>query len=120
MIAGGRRLVVLDEGDGGEEPWYQPAFAFAQDTSITAFTKSPETCTVRRGTPDRPLLIMNHWVDRFPPSLRAARDVNRAAVLEQRIRACRERLGRAPNVVAVDFYETGDLIEVARDLNGRR
>jgi hypothetical protein len=117
MIAGGRRLVVLDEGDGGEEAWYQPAFVFAQTTSIRAFTERPTMCEVGRGTPERPLLIMNHWVDRFPPSPRAANDVNQAAALQRRARRCHERLGRVPNVIAVDFYENGGLLEVARALN---
>jgi hypothetical protein len=120
MIADGRRLVVLDEGDGGEASWYQPAFVFAQTTSIQAFTETPATCEAGRGTPERPLLMLNHWVDRFPPSPRAAGDVNRSTVLQRRIRECRERLGRAPNVIAVDFYENGDAIDVVRALNRAR
>ena len=120
MIASGRRLVVLDEGDGGTEPWFQPAFVFAQTTSIQAFTDSPTACEVGRGTPERPLLIMNHWIDRFPPSPRAAADVNQGAVLQRRIDTCRKRLGRTPNVIAVDFYEEGELIEVTRALTPDR
>jgi hypothetical protein len=32
MIASGRGLVILSEGDGGEASWYQPGFVFVQDT----------------------------------------------------------------------------------------
>ena len=117
MIISGRRLVVLDDKDGGDAPWHQPAFLFAQDTSISAFTKSQTACDPNRGSPESPLLIMNHWVDRFPPPPTAAEKVNRRSVLLERIRACRNRLGRVPNAIAVDFYDRGDAIAVARELN---
>lgn len=120
MIASGRRLVVLDEGDGGDAAWYEPAFAFAQTTSISAFTQDPRSCSVGRGTPERPLLIMNNWVDGFPPSPTAARKVNQTAALRHRVDACRARLGRTPNVIAVDFYDEGDVLRVVRSLNEAR
>lgn len=117
MITSGRRLVLLDDEDGGDESWLQPAFLFAQDTSIRAFTRSAMACDPSRGTPDNPLLIMNHWVDRFPPPPTAAREVNRRSALSGRIRSCRGRLGRVPNAIAVDFYDRGDLLAVVRELN---
>jgi len=117
LITSGRRLVVLDDGDGGDAPWYQPGFLFAQSTSIDAFTESRTSCQPDRGTPESPLLLMNHWVDRFPPPARAARDANRRAVLLRRTRSCRARLGRPPNLIAVDFYERGDVVQTARELN---
>lgn len=117
LITSGRRLIVLDDGDGGTAPWYQPAFAFAQDTSIAAFTEDPSSCVPRKGTPDNPLLILNNWIDRFPPPAGAARRVNGADALRARIERCRARLGRTPNVIAVDFYERGDLLGTVRELN---
>ncbi|MDQ3632318.1 MAG: hypothetical protein M3417_13825, partial [Actinomycetota bacterium] len=117
LITSGRRLVVLDDGDGGDASWYQPGFLFAQSTSIDAFTQSRTSCQPGRGSPGSPLLLMNHWVDRFPPPARAARDANRRAVLLRRTRSCRERLGRLPNLVAVDFYERGDVVRTAREIN---
>jgi hypothetical protein len=117
MITSGRRLVVLDEGDGGGAPWFQPGFVFAQNTSISAFTKDDRACEPNRGTPESPLLIANHWVDRFPPPARAAARVNRREVLERRVDRCRTRLGRRPNAIAVDFYDRGDLLETVAGLN---
>lgn len=117
LITSGRRLVVLDEHDGGGAPWFQPAFLFAQNTSIGGFTKDRSTCEPGRGTPDGPLLILNNWVDRFPPPSNAAAAANEGRALRDRVRRCRERLGRAPNAIAVDFYQRGDLFDVVRDLN---
>lgn len=117
LITSGRRLVVLADGDGGDASWYQPGYLFAQSTSIDAFTESQTSCRPGRGTPASPLLLMNHWVDRFPPPARAARDANRRAVLLRRARGCRERLGRLPNLIPVDFYERGDVVQTASELN---
>jgi hypothetical protein len=117
LVTTGRRLVVLDERDGGDAPWLQPAFRFVQNTSIDAFTQSPEVCDPGRGTPDSPLLAMNHWVDRFPPPQTSAAALNRRATLLRRASRCRRRLGRMPNVIAVDFYDRGDLIAAVDDLN---
>ncbi len=117
LITSGRRLIVLDDGDGGDAPWYQPGFLFAQSTSIDAFTESQTSCQPDRGSPESPLLLMNHWVDRFPPPARAARAANRRAVLLRRTRSCRKLLGRLPNLIAVDFYERGDVVQTARELN---
>ncbi len=117
LISSGRRLIVLDERDGGDKPWFQPGFRFAQNTSIDAFTESQSSCKPDRGTPESPLLLMNHWIDRFPPPASAALRVNRRTVLLRRARSCRERLGRLPNLVAVDYYDRGDLIATVRELN---
>ena len=119
MIASGRRLVILDERDGGGAPWYQPAFLFIQDTRISSLLESHTACDPNRGTPDSPLLLMNHWIDRFPPPLSENREVSDRATLSARVRSCRRSLNRTPNLIAVDFYERGDLIAVVRELNRR-
>jgi hypothetical protein len=120
LIASGRRLVVFDQGDGGEAAWYQPAFVFVQATSISSLLESRTACTPARGTPRSPLLLMNHWVDRFPPSPRANREASGRKTLMERIRSCRRRLGRVPNLIAVDFYDRGDVIATTNVLNRDR
>jgi hypothetical protein len=117
LITTGRRLIVLDEGDGGDRPWLQPAFVLAQNTSIDRFTDDQSSCAPGRGTPDNPLLIANHWIDRFPPPAGRAAKANAAKVLRRRVASCRDRLGRAPNAIAVDFYQRGDLLDVVREMN---
>jgi hypothetical protein len=119
MIASGRRLVVLDQGDGGDAPWYHSGFLFLQDTRIDSLLASHTACEPGRGTPDNPLLLLNHWINRFPPPLTANRRVEDRRTLLRRVRSCRRRLGRTPNLIAVDFYQQGDLIATARELNLR-
>jgi hypothetical protein len=43
--------------------------------------------------------------------------VSDRATLLRRIRACRERTGRAPNLIAVDFYDRSGVLAAARELN---
>jgi hypothetical protein len=122
MIASGRRLVILSEGDGGDAPWHQPGFVFLQDTKIDSLLESPTACLPNRGTRENPILLMNHWIDRFPPPLGENRDLTQRRALMRRVRSCRRLRGRAPNLIAVDFYDRGDVVDVARELNrdGRR
>jgi hypothetical protein len=117
LISTGRRLVVLDQGDGGDADWYQPGFLFVRDTRIKPLLEDTTSCVPNRGTPESPLLLMNHWIDRFPPPVAANARISRRDVLGRRVRRCRAKLGKRPNLIAVDFYERGDLLGVVRRLN---
>ena len=117
MIASGRRLVVFDEGDGGAEDWYQPEFLFVRDTPIRSVLRSPGSCAPGRGELESPLLLMNHWVDRFPPSPSANHRISDRPSLLTRVHSCRRRRGSVPNLIAVDFYGSSAVLQVARELN---
>jgi hypothetical protein len=76
------------------------------------------SCAVGRGAPDNSLLLVNHWLTVDPPNPAVAAKVNAGDVLRERAAACREERGRLPNIIAVDFYASGDLFEVVDELNG--
>jgi hypothetical protein len=120
LIARGRRLLVFAEKDGGAYPWYMPAFSFIQDTPLGARRPGRLRCTRWRGNADSPVLLLNHWIDRFPPRVSDNARINRRRFLEQRIARCTRSRGMAPGIVAVDFYERGALLAVARALNEGR
>ena len=62
---------------------------------------------------------MNHWIESTPmPKPSNAEVVNAYDFLLRRARRCQAERGKLPNLVAVDFYATGDLIRVTRTLNG--
>ena len=44
--------------------------------------------------------------------------MNGYAALLARARECRQERGHLPNILAVDFYDVGDLFRVVRTLNG--
>lgn len=117
LITSGRRLIVLDERDGGDAGWYQPGFVFAQDTRISSLLESRTACEPNRGIPENPLFLMNHWIDRFPPPPSENRRISDRGTLLRRVRSCREVRGRVPGLIAVDFYDRGAVIATARELN---
>ena len=52
------------------------------------------------------------------PSSALAAESNENPFLLDRLRGCDAQHGRKPNFVAVDFYESGDLIETCQKLSG--
>jgi hypothetical protein len=124
LIERDERLLVLAENDGGggKYPWYQEGFELVQETPFTfntvAAIKSPQSCQPNRGSPRNPLFLINSWIEKIPrdPDL-AARIDARDALLD-RVRTCERIRGLKPNLIAVDYYEFGDVVEVAKELNG--
>ena len=72
-----------------------------------------------RSRPRRLMLyLLNHWITTPPASLpSSAAVVNTRDALLARIQECRRLRGRIPNLIAVDFYRTGDLLDVVAELN---
>ncbi len=118
MADSGGRVLVLAENDSEGVPWYHPAWNVFQETpyhfeSTDALSNEPN-----RGGTAGSLLLMNHWITTPPANLPSnAQVINAREVLEARVEQCRQQRGKVPNVIAVDFYRTGDLVDVVRDLN---
>jgi hypothetical protein len=116
LIRATTRLIVLSEEDGGARPWYLPGFEFAQDTPLGAERPSELSCARFRGDADSPFFLLNHWIDTFPPSPSRNRPIG-GRFLERRVGRCERARGLRPNLLAVDFYERSDVIDVAGRLN---
>ena len=108
---------MLAEHDAGGADWYQPAFDVLQETALTA-TQADFACTPGRGDAANPLFLLNHWLPRRPALPSDALEVNAADVLLERARRCAADRGHVPNIVAVDFYDAGDLFTSVDALNG--
>jgi hypothetical protein len=116
LIRARTRLVVLAEQDGGARPWYLPGFELVQDTPLGATRPGQFRCRRFRGEPSSPMLLLNHWIDTFPPSV-SRNDRIGGTFLERRAERCGRLRRLVPNLLAVDFYERSDVVEVARRLN---
>jgi hypothetical protein len=115
----GTRLVVLNEDPpSGDIAWIHDGFSLIQDTPLGAGSTS--SCAPSRGSRDSPLFAVNDWVDRGPPPVEANRRVQTREALLRRIRSCERYRGLAVNLIAVDHYDQGELVEVVRDLNRER
>ncbi len=119
LIDRDERVLVFAENEAGRLPWYHQAFDIFQETPYR-FTKPSEFSNEEgRGGTKGSLLLLNHWIETTPAPLPSnAEIVNSYDVLYARAVACRRQRGMMPNLVAVDFYQTGDLFKVVRALNG--
>jgi hypothetical protein len=119
LVAADTRLVVLAEQDGGERPWYLDGFALVQDTPLGATRPSQLSCARFRGRPDSPLLMLNHWIPPFPPSVTRNQRIG-GSFLRRLIGRCERERSMLPNLIAVDFYERTHVVEIARELNAEQ
>jgi hypothetical protein len=128
MIDSNRRVVFLAENHAGGAPWYRSAYDSITEETPYTFTKvaqltDPErlaaSCKPNRGPQRAPLFLVNHWISTDPVPLPShAAKVNAHAPLLARLRDCRRIRDHLPNLVAVNFYRTGDVFKVVDALNG--
>jgi hypothetical protein len=119
LVETGRNAVVfLESGSRGVE-WLRPAFELIQETPYTFHAPAEFSCRPNRGRADAGLFQINHWIETTPTPLPSnAEIVNARDVLLGRARECQRERGMLPNVLAVDFYRSGDLFDVVAELNG--
>jgi hypothetical protein len=120
LVGSGRRVVIgLENGDLGPRIPNVYDDGLMQETpydyTSVADLADPGSCSEHRGSADAPLFLLNHWVT--PPSEEAATEANSKDFLLGRTERCAQARGQPVNLVAVDFYETGDLLDVVDELN---
>lgn len=118
LIASGQRVIVFIESGRAGVPWLRPAFENVRETPYSFHKIEEFTCAPNRGGDAGSLFLMNHWIETTPtPRPSNARIVNAHDFLLGRARQCMEERKHLPNILAVDFYGTGDVVAVARELN---
>ncbi|WP_445149779.1 DUF308 domain-containing protein [Baekduia sp. Peel2402] len=123
LIDDDQRLVVFtEEPPTGSVPWLNDAFTYIQDTPLgnRSAAQLATKCTRYRGTADSPFLMLNNWVERFPPSPTANRPAQTSDFLNTRIARCAAKRDMPVSLIATDFYEQGDLVGVAKAQNATR
>ena len=77
--------------------------------------------TLNRGDADSPMLMLNHWADVFPPRRERQRRVPDERGARSSGRTSARASGACPvNLIAVDHYDQGELIEAVEKLNRER
>jgi hypothetical protein len=119
MAESDQRVLVMAENQTGGVPWYHLASEVLQETPYTFKDTTQFSEQPNRGGLNGSLMLLNHWIDSTPlPRPSNALVVNRYDFLMQRARRFEKLRGKVPNLVAVDFYATGDLMRVVQTLNG--
>ena len=118
MIDARRQVLVLSEHMGGPPDWYHAGFEISEETPY-AFTSAEEfSCEPNRGGTGKPLFLLNHWLTSGAPDADATAQANTREVLLDRIRTCEQERGRRVNMVGVNFYDRGDVLDIVAELNG--
>jgi hypothetical protein len=113
-----RLLVFIESGRPGVT-WLRPAFQNFRETPYTFHKIEEFSCRSNRGGEAGQLFQLNHWIDTTPtPRPSNAAVVNAYAFLLSRAEQCASERHHLPNIIAVDFYQTGDLLSVTDKLNG--
>ncbi|HEY7194701.1 MAG TPA: hypothetical protein VH439_13260 [Gemmatimonadales bacterium] len=114
-----QRLVVFIESGKPGVPWLRPAWQSMQETPYTFHEPKDFSCRPNRGPRTAPFFQINNWIETTPaPRPSNAEIVNSYDALLARARECRQERGQLPNILAVDFYDVGDVFRVVRTLNG--
>ena len=119
MTASGQHAVVFLEMGKPDVDWMHPAFDSIQETPYSFNQPSQFSCAANRGGTRGSLFQINHWIDTPPlPKPSNAAIVNAYDFLLARVRQCERERSRRPNIIAVDFYRTGDLFRVVKTISG--
>lgn len=120
MITTDQRVLVLAENTSSGVSWIHPAFDVIQETPYGFHGPEEFSCAPNRGGTKGSLLQLNHWIESAPtPKPSNAALVNSREFLLQRVRKCEKARHKRVNLIAVDFYRTGDLLDVVAELNRR-
>jgi hypothetical protein len=118
MIDAGNRLVVMTDFEPGTPAWYLDQWAVAWQNPYAYDSAADFSCAADRGDPANALFIMNHFLTNPLASPANAEMINYDPLFIERAQGCWTETGRLPNFPTVDFYDIGDLFDVARTLNG--
>jgi len=119
LIAANQRLIVFTESGRPGAAWMHPTAGAFQETPYTFHKPEDMSCRPHRGGTTGSLFLINNWIESTPaPRPSNAAIVNAYDFLLARARNCQRDRGHLPNVISVDFYNTGDLLRVVRTLNG--
>jgi hypothetical protein len=111
-------VVFAQEPTTGDFSWNAPGFAWLQDTPLQAVKPSEFNCKLYRGYSTNPLLVMNDWADIFPPRPSPNVPLVQKGFILKRARECDAERGKIPNLIMTDFYDRGDVVGAAAELNG--
>ena len=119
LIEAGQRVLVFTESGRPGVTWLRPAFETFRETPYSFKTVLDFSCRANRGGDGGTMFQINHWIDTTPtPKPSNAAIVNNYQFLLARAEACAAERQHLPNLVAVDFYRTGDVVRVVERLNG--
>ncbi|KAI9250763.1 PLC-like phosphodiesterase [Sporodiniella umbellata] len=132
MISSGKRVVnFIDSSDFQSTlPWLLDEFKYVFETPYNNQNEASFTCTIDRpespSNPSQMMYVMNHFLYGTLnlgstkieiPQKGSANVTNAEGSLMVQAQKCTETFGRQPNFLEVDFYNLGNTLKIAAELN---
>lgn len=118
MIASGKRLVVFaDRSDAESYEGFHRMWNHIVDVNYDHQSTATFDCAFDRGNPNGSFFLLNHFLTNITPQPNSAAQTNAYGLLYPRALQCWQANGKRPNFVMVDFYATGDVVQVVDSLN---
>lgn len=118
MIASGKRLVVFaDRSDAESFEGFHRMWNHIVDVNYDHQSTATFDCTFDRGNPNGSFFLLNHFLTNITPQAGSAAQTNAYGLLYERALQCWQSNSKRPNFVMVDFYATGDVVQVVDSLN---
>lgn len=123
LIDSDTRLILFAHGDPMEscKKWECPQGIHYTYDHFQQTNWNDSTCDVKGNAPRQGtgFFLMNHWLNNEAdlPSPTNAEQFNSYSALTTRINLCENG---APNIIAVDFWSVGDVLDVVKEMNTKK
>jgi len=118
MIASGKRLLVLADRSNAESyDGFHRMWNHVVDVNYSHTSPATFDCDFDRGNPDGSFFLLNNFITNITPQPNSAAQVNAFSLIYPRALSCWQANGKRPNFIMVDFYATGDVLQVVDSLN---
>jgi len=120
MILNGKDIVIFHQYQYEKNfSWMNHAWTHSWDTPWDIGNQDDLTCELGRGDGNQLVWSLNHWINSEygladPDNSRIVNDYD---FLLNRAISCWEEVGKRPTIIAVDYWEEGDLTNVTKTLN---
>lgn len=112
MISNDTRLVIFSgRVDKQRLDWYHHSRIYVASTDYSNFTKASLSTDFHRGDETKDIYVMNHFVYDCigTGSWWRARRINKNKFLRKRCAEMKEKHGKYPNFILIDFFREGDI-----------
>lgn len=117
LISNNQRLIVMTDNAGPSLPGYHHMWSFIQDTEYNFQNINDFNCNYLRGNSNADLFLLNHFLTVGSPQPLSANTTNDWNLILNRARQCGSSRNLHPNLLHIDFFNSGDVFRAADTLN---